>query len=335
MAQTPRLIAILPKRVRPYAVQLRKPLGKAKRRFERFIRKFFPKKEVEHPMETLLNDAHEKLLTLWKRQYSLEAIDIEWLRITQGRSYRIHDEAVFQMVMDTASMNIIDLTSWGIGMYDAGVSLLTRVRNQYLNRFPAARQKKPEESSPSNPELTELMDCAHAEARSRLFPNADSRALTSADGQELIDRFKTKVAALRDDRNKNRAHAYENRTHGSATPLNVAEVRSCFTMAQELLNDLSLVAGGSTWSENDLNSNDAVLAAEDVVDIVLLPNSFRRLAAASGLSRKEMHDAIQNASNSANSANSAKFNDIDGLKAIAKRFAPQTTPPPNGSTGLP
>jgi hypothetical protein len=117
-------------------------------------------------------------------------------------------------------------------------------------------------------------------------------AVKSSDGLALLRTFKSKVQPLVDDRNKNRAHAHEHKTHGTADELSLEEVRSVYTDARSLLNCLSFVALGSTWVENDLNSGSVDLAAEDIIDVIFLPQWFRREMEGRGLRREEIYDRL-------------------------------------------
>jgi len=74
--KSPWFIAILPKQLKRFGAQLRKPIGRAKRRWMRLIRK-----QVRHrpapalPIETVLENAHWSLLKLLRRQFLLEVLE--------------------------------------------------------------------------------------------------------------------------------------------------------------------------------------------------------------------------------------------------------------------
>lgn len=282
---------MLPRRLRPAGERLLKAYGTTSRRLGRRVAKWFPKPKTVavEPIEDFLSHAHITLLGLQRRQYLLEAVEAEWSRITRGKTCSIHDDAAFRALLDVEAMNVIDLCSWGTGARDTDESLLLRVKNHYRADLPASRRWVSDDDDPG---LLRILDQGHADARRRLFPNADGRALTEADAEDLIQVFDRRIRPLRDDRNKNRAHAHENKKDGKATPLAVAEVRELYRYARQVLNDLCLVAFGSTWTENDLNANPAELTAEDLLDVVFLPNWFRRRTAGCGLSRLEIYDAL-------------------------------------------
>ncbi len=318
MPGSPWIISVLPRRLKPAGVRLVKEYGTASRRVERFIAKWFPQPKVIPvvPIEDLLHHAHITLLGLQRRQYLLDAVDAEWPRITKGKSYWIHDDSAFRAIVDVDAMNVVDLCSWGIGALDSDESLLLRVKNHYLAEFPATRRWRSRDDRPS---LARLTDQHYAEARARLFPTAGGRALAQTDADDLIAAFEKRIQPLRDDRNKNRAHAHEHKTHGTAKPLEVAEVRELYRYARQVLNDLCLMAFGSTWSENALNSNSVELTAEDLLDVVFLPNWFRRETAGREMSRQEIYDALHA------DPSSGYFNDQAKLEALADRIAPSRT----------
>ena len=316
MRRSPWIISVLPKRLKPAGAKLVKAYGTASRRAERLIAKWFPEPKVVAvvPIEDFLHHAHITLLDLQRRQYLLEAVDAEWPRITRGKSYCIHDDSAFRAIVDVDAMNVVDLCSWALGALNSDESLLLRVKSHYLEELPPIRRWGRQDDRSS---LARLTDDHYAEARARLFPKAGGRALTEADADGLIASFEQQIQPLRDDRNKNRAHAHEHKTHGTAKPLEVAEVRELYRQARQVLNDLCLIAVGSTWSENDLNSNSVELTAEDLLDVVFLPNWFRRETAGRGMSREQIYDALHA------DPGSRHFNDQAKLEALANRIVPR------------
>jgi hypothetical protein len=315
VARSPWIISVLPKRLKPAGVRLFKAYGKTTRRIDRFVAKWFPapKGVAFVPIEQFLHHAHMTLLALQRRQYLLEALDAEWPAITRGKSYWIHDDATFRAIGDVETMNIVDLCSWGIGASDTDEALLLRVKNHYLSELPILRWWGLDDDRPA---LDQLYDESHAQARARLFPKAAGRALVETDADHLVDSFEKRIQALRQDRNRNRAHAYESKTtQGDAKRLEPAEVRQLYTYARQILNDLCLVALGKTWTENDLNPNNVKLTAEDLLDIVFLPNWFRRETAGLAMSRVEIYDALHA------DASTGHFNDAGKLERLADRLA--------------
>lgn len=259
---------------------------------ERVVRWFtLPPPTPVLPVNEFLRNEHIQLLDLQRRQFWLEAVDAEWKRIVGTKTATIWDEAVLQSLLDADAMNVIDLCSWVIGKSDAEESLLFRVKDQYLDDLPAKRPwALPREDSE---DLARSTDEAYAKARERLFPGSNGRALTDADGRALILRFEKRVKPLRDDRNKNRAHRHEHKTHGTAPMLKLEDARMFYEELRQLLNDLCMVAFGSTWSETDLNSNNVSLSAEDTLDTVFLPNWFRREMRRSPMNREQIYEALR------------------------------------------
>ena len=89
-----------------------------------------------------------------------------------------------------------------------------------------------------------------------------------------------------------------------------------YEYARRILNDLSFVALGSTWSENDLNSNNVTQTAEDLLDVVFLPHWFRREMAGARLSRTDIYEALLA------DQRPGQFNDKAKLVALADRVVP-------------
>ena len=271
-----------------------------------------PKPVAVVPIKEFLHHAHNRLLELQRRQFLLEAINAEWAAITRGASYWLHDDAAFRAIVDVDAMKVIDLCSWALGASDSDESLLLRVKNHYLADLPPSRSWDVSGSGP----LVRMTDARYADARARLFPKAAGRALAEGDAEDLIESFEKRIRPLVDDRNANRAHAYEHRGHGPATPLELSEVRGLYEDSRHLLNDLCLVAFGDTWKGTDVNSNSVRMTAEDMLDVVFLPNWFRREVAGRGTSRKGIYDALHA------DPGPGPFNDPVKLKALASRLAP-------------
>ncbi len=311
MARSPWLVSIAPKRLKPAAAVLVGRYRSGVKRVQRVITRWFPPPQVvaHIPIKEFLRDAHNQLLQLQRRQYLLEAIDADWGRVTRGKQCWLHDDAAFRAIIDTGNMNVIDLCSWGVGVSDTGESLLMRVRDHYLAELPPKRAWAGPNESPS---FSRALDEGHVAARARLFPQAQGRALTEADAEDLIEAFEMRIAPLRDDRNKNRAHAYENKTQGTAKLLHVAEVREMYRYARQVLNDLCVAAFGETWGETDVTSNNVDMTAEDLLDVVLLPQWFRRET--QHVSRRDVYEALHAEPGPEN------FNDLRKLRAVADRI---------------
>lgn len=307
MPRPPWIISVLPKRLKPAGARLVKKYKTTQRRAERLIARWFPAPPAVPivPIEAFLQQAHITLLELQRRQYLLEAIDAEWARLTRGQTYWIYDDAAFRALRDVDAMNIIDLCSWAIGASDTDEGLLGRVKNHYMPSLPPARRWKSDAGR--------LDDETFTAARERLFPKASGRALVESDADDLVEAFERRIRPLRDDRNWNRAHAHEHKGRGTTEPLDIAEARDMYRYARQVLNDLCLVALGSTWNENDVNSNNVELTAEDLLDVVFLPRWFRHDTHGRGMSRQHIYDALH-----ADPA-PGSFNDRTKLSALARR----------------
>lgn len=325
---TPLLIGLLPPKYKPHGAAVVAHLRKGKRRLSHRLTKtrqriatwFAPPPAVAViPVEEFLHDEHIALLELERRQHLLEAIDAEWPRITRGKPYWIHDDSMFRAITDVDAMNVVDLCSWCIGAADADASLLQRAKNHYIADLPPVRRWTLARHESEDSYLTRLTDEGFIAARQRLFPKAQGRTLREADVEELIKSFAKRVLPLKDDRNKNRAHAYEHKTHGTAPMLDLADVKKLYRDARQLLNDLCLVAFGSTWADVDLTSNNVSLSAEDMLDVVFLPNWFRREMAGSGMSREAIYEALHADSGPGNFNDKAKLVALaDGAKAARR-----------------
>ncbi len=314
MGRSPWIISVLPRRLKPAGARLHKAYRAGRNRAQRFVSKWLPppKPVAVVPIKDFLHRAHITLLELQRRQFLLEAIDAEWPRITRGKPYWLHDDATFRAMGDVDAMNVVDLCSWAIGTYDTDESLLPRVKAHYLKDLPPGRRWRAHDEG----EFKRLVDVHFSEARQRLFPKATGRVLKGTDADDLIDAFEVRVWPLREDRNKNKAHAHEHLTHNEARPLKRAEVRALYGYAREVLNDLCLVAFGATWSEVNLSSNSVSLTAEDLLDVVFLPQWFRRRMAGR-MSREQVYDALHA------DPSPGPFNDKVKLAALVDRERPR------------
>ena len=83
--------------------------------------------------------------------------------------------------------------------------------------------------------VNSAMDDDYCAARARLFPAAMGREITDNDVNDLITRFRSRTEHLRADRNKHRAHAFENKGHnftGPAKLLSIEDVREFYREAR-------------------------------------------------------------------------------------------------------
>jgi hypothetical protein len=111
------------------------------------------------------------------------------------------------------------------------------------------------------------------------------------------------------DRNQNRAHAFDPKRSGSARMLDLADFRSATDAAEQLLNDLRLVGCSSTMSHHDMNDADSASTAEEFVDSILIGHSYRKEVVMEGQERDPFYAALHARHDALPSAGQVLFND--------------------------
>jgi len=94
-----------------------------------------------HPKATLderLWKVEHDLMQVARRQYALEAFVSELDRATQAKPFRIWNDILWTMVLDTRDMLVIHLASWTKGIYGRG-GLLGQVKAHHLADLPTGR----------------------------------------------------------------------------------------------------------------------------------------------------------------------------------------------------
>lgn len=311
-----KFIAVRDGYVTAYKLVRRAP-GRASRWLTQRILDSLPR-EPAPVFRTYIATQHHNLLDLQRRQYFLEALDKAWSAATRGRPWVIHNDIPFRAMIDVDSKNTIDLASWFVGTVDEGEptisspGLLGFLKLEYLHDMPPTRTWRMRNDEQTS--LARMTDEKYAEARRNLFPEAEGRPLEKRDVDRLIKAFWRRARPVVDDRNKNHAHAYEHRTHGTAKPVRLEEMRKLYDYAWKLLNDLGLMALGETWSENDMNGGDVEDTAEDMIDMMFLPKWFVRDMTARGLDREQIYETLHR-----DLPEGEAFNDRERLIRIAER----------------
>lgn len=227
----------------------------------------------------LLSEAQRTLLHLRRRQFSVEAIYAEVERVRAGKRFVIHDDVAWAALLDHRDMNVIALASWAKAAYSPG-GLFGQLQAHHLRAFAAKRTWKADDEDPY---LEKLLDENFYSKHLDLFPRG---VVKPEDIGALRNLFEVASGPLLADRSENRAHPFEKGT--SAVPmLGIDEMREAFEAFGQLLNDLSLVAVGTTWSVNDLNLHSQ-RSAELLVDVVMIPHWAHDDRARRGMRREEL-----------------------------------------------
>ena len=233
-------------------------------------------------LDDRLSRVEHDLMQIARRLYALEAFTDELNRVTREKPFRIWDDIVWMMLLDSRDMLVIHLASWAKSLIAAG-GLLAEVKANHLADLPFARRATDRTDNDSH--LRSLLDGYHLEAVGRLFPRASGQSATAADVDGLTQRVRQASDALRNDRNQNRAHAFERGKPGSAKMLDFSDLRTSVRAYEQLLNDIRLVGCASTLAYHDMNDADCRSAAEELVDAVLIGHSSRQELVMAGRDR--------------------------------------------------
>lgn len=257
-------------------------------------------------LEDRLWKVEHELMQVARRQYALEAFVSELDRVTKLKPFRIWNDILWMVVLDSRDMLVIHLASWTKGLCGRG-GLLNQLKAHHLTELPAMRQ--PTERTERDAHLRKLLEEGYRAAFQRLFPQGTGVHASGTDLDGLKARLGSATKPLLNDRNRNRAHAFEEITSGSATMLGFPELRNALTMAEQLLNDLRLVGCSSTMSHHDMNDADCAATAEEFVDSILIGHSHRREVVMDGRDRQAFYDALHERHGGLPAGRQVMFND--------------------------
>lgn len=223
------------------------------------------------PLQEALVKAQDEVLQLKQRYFAFRAFVDDLERVSQDEEYAIRNTVVWTALLDSRDMLVIHLADWCRAALNSG-GLLGKVGaslNELPRRWPNSR-RDPTHGSPFNSEIEK----GHDDAFGRLFPAAKGKCAEPGDVDKLKERWTNLIKDLKADRDQNRAHYYSQRQKesGKATAkmLSLEDFKRLFDDVQRILRDLSIVVGGGSLMDNDLQYPDSKVAASDLVDLLLL-----------------------------------------------------------------
>lgn len=233
-------------------------------------------------LDTVLWERYSSLLGIKRRIYFLRAFVNELERVTRGKPFTIRNDILWTIVLDSRDKCVIDLFSLSVEMRH-GVRPLApgareRVSRSFLNKRGVffyllnhyrERLTRTYVAHPSDDEY----EVAHhtrgkAEVFERLFPGCTTESPSPADIENLCERFRLRMFPLGQDRNKNRAHAYEG-DRGTAPILSIAELEELFKYCEDLLESLSLLSAGAAYARSNMFHASCGDTAADLIDQIL------------------------------------------------------------------
>ena len=257
-------------------------------------------------LDELLRHHENTLMRIKTRLYVLLEIEKQFDSITQKKKFKIKNDIVYRMMMDTWDMLVIDLASLSKGMVGDG-GLFNQIKAN-LNQVKPLNRKAIEVPKgritfvgPHTDEDIERVQLeldehfveqivqSNREALTRLFPASKGRVplkIKSEDIDELKTKFDSINQVVHDDRNKHRAHKFEKDQGRAQTErLDFNKLKAKFEEVEQLMNDLRLVVTNSSLSYNDMNLANKTQVAKDLVTMVLWGSSIN-IDESSGINAK-------------------------------------------------
>jgi hypothetical protein len=251
-------------------------------------------------LEELLKDLENKILRIKKRYYYLDAILKEIVRVTDGKTFNIENDIVYQMIWDSHEMLIIDLASLYRGMCQSG-GFFGKLKI-HAARLKTVSHRKLEIGEPNiiesakNPlslqdrervrrEIKEDMQRFQAKNLEQvlvsIFPDLKSASTKRANHNHidaLKDNFWKKAEEMTKDRDIFRAHKYEEKEHKHGEDIKqitLKDIKVHFDNLEEMINAIRLVSTMGTLAYSDMNWASSKNTAEDIVDLVMMGSNNR------------------------------------------------------------
>ena len=264
-----------------------------------------PKESKEEQLglgvQSLIRELEDDVLRIKKRFYYLEKFLGRVKEVTGERPFRIRNDIVWQTIVDSYEMLIIDFASLIRGMCQEGGFFgqlkqhCAELRVRSYRKFKATEPCIAE--NPRNPMTDEqrknlvkyvMLDEQKMYARIAeeafdfLFPSAKGAEERRAN-HDLIDELKNDFMKVAEevvkDRDSFRAHRYEkSREHrelGREDKLTLDRLKHHFDHVEETLTKIRLLATNSSFAFSDMNGCDGDETAADLVDIVMLGSMNR------------------------------------------------------------
>lgn len=232
-------------------------------------------------LHAIIWERYIKALDIERRLHVIDAYVAELQRVSRGKPFRIRNEIVWNAMLDVRDKLTIDLFSLTVEMRHGMKPLdpkvaertwrgsLKKKRGMFveLRDHHCASLTRTYVPHADDDEYEIAMHTkGKAELFARVFPKCATESPTPADIDQLCEDFRIRMVPLGEDRNKNRAHAFEGDI-GKAKLLSPSEHEALFDYIKELLENLSLLSSGSAFADG---GRDCSETAADLVDQVLL-----------------------------------------------------------------
>jgi hypothetical protein len=247
-----------------------------------------------------LRDLNQRLLLL-------ERFVAELDRVRRGKPYFPWNDVIWQQMVDTNAMLVIDFASWVNGVCQRG-GLLGTLKARYAKAFSKKRPWDSQLERGGDSYIASVHDRGHAEAFARVFPDATDQAGSGFEG--LQSRLNSEMEAVLLERDQVRAHRYE-KGEKTATPLEVHELREKLDGAMELMADLRGMAVGNTLAIDGESTFASIEeTARELVFSFLLGTNPRRRMALRGLAPEEYFELRHRLHEARSDRDNVAFNDV-------------------------
>lgn len=245
-------------------------------------------------IDELMWDYEKKILNLKKRYFYVSAFLDELTKRTDGRTFDIKNDILWQMITDSYSMLIIDLASLYKHLGEQGGFFgLLKEHSAKLRKTSYRKIDAPEPNIVNSPELPmdpvydaqvrrevkehfqklvagNMETCLHS-----LFPHLQAnpdQGVNHNNIDELKDRILKRADEVYADRDNLRAHRFQKGEVDKADMkgLSLTQVGEHFDYIENFMNSLRMVTLKGSMAYNDMNHAGSERTAEDVVDIVTM-----------------------------------------------------------------
>ncbi len=242
-------------------------------------------------LEELIREHEDIILRIKTRLYFLIEFESQLVIATEKKNFKIKNDIVYRMIMDSWDMLVIDFASLAKGMMGEG-GLFNQMKAN-LHQIKPLNKKKVEvpkgsihfmNEYPSEEELNRIkveldknfvneMLKGNRDALFHLFPKAKQRdplKIRPEDIDDLKNEFEKLITDVIDDRNKHRAHKFENiKDKTSYEHLSFKILNVKFEEVEKLMNSIRLVVCNSSFGYADMNLANKTEVAKDLITMIL------------------------------------------------------------------
>lgn len=241
-------------------------------------------------LENLLQEIEKNVTVIKKRFYYLNNFVDEVNKVTFEKRLIIRNDIIWQMLVDSYAMLVIDLASLCHGMIEPGGFFNKLKEFSGELRVKSYRKIADTEiigSAPSDLKNRIQVDFKKAAAQHikdaffRLFPDLQGSDEMKANDKHinaLKTRFVTFAAEVRNDRDKYHAHRYQKKKGNINTQslkLTLAKIETHFEHLEQIISDISLVTTNTSHVYSDLNADISDSTCRDLVDLVSIGSIFK------------------------------------------------------------